>query len=141
MLRSQTWNPQKIGAFFANVFLCNILSQNCFHKHDIYNLSFYLIIHVRHSNVKIVGNIQRQNNNHKTRANKAISFFWFLLGDFNISNIFYKIQNLNKQQLVSVITHWTYTCLNPWALRKKGNEKTVQNIKVKMPIKKRMNLS
>ena len=39
--------------------------------------------------------------------------FWFLFGDFYILNIFYKIQNLNKWQLVSVIT---YTCLNPWAL-------------------------
>ena len=43
-------------------------------------------------------------------------FFLFLFGDFNISNIFYKIQNLNKWQLASVITHWTYTCLNPGAL-------------------------
>ena len=45
-------------------------------------------------------------------------FLRFLFTDFNISNIFYKIQKLNKWQLVSVITHWTYTCLNPWALWK-----------------------
>ena len=25
---------------------------------------------------------------------KALTFFWFPFGDFNISNIFYKIQNL-----------------------------------------------
>ena len=71
---------------------------------------------LRHSNVKSV-----ENNNHKTHENKALSFFWFLFKDFNISNIFYKIQNLKKWQLVSVITHWTYTCLNPWALRKKNH--------------------
>ena len=47
---------------------------------------------------------------------KNTSFFWFLFGDFIISNIFYKILNLNKCQLVSVITHWTYTFLHPWAL-------------------------
>ena len=43
--------------------------------------------------------------------------FWFLFGDFNISDIFYKMQNLNEWQIVSVITHWTNTLLNPWALR------------------------
>ena len=68
---------------------------------------------MRHSNVKSVENIYRHNNNHKTCVNKALSFFWFLFGDFNISNIFYKIQNINKWQLASVITNWTYTCLNP----------------------------
>ena len=44
-------------------------------------------------------------------------FFLFLFGDFNISNIFYKIQRFNKWQLVSVITHWTYSCLNLQALQ------------------------
>ena len=44
---------------------------------------------------------------------KHLVFFGFLFGDCNISNIFDKIQNLNKWQLVSVITHWTYNCLNP----------------------------
>ena len=43
-------------------------------------------------------------------------FFWFLFRDFTISHIFYKIQNINKFQLVSIITQWTYTCQNPWAL-------------------------
>ena len=53
----------------------------------------------------------------ETRITKHL-LFWFLLGDFNISNIFYKIQNLNEWQLVSVITHMTYTFLNPWTLNK-----------------------
>ena len=69
-----------------------------------------------HSNVKSVGNISRRDKNHKTCAKKALTVFWFLFGDFNILNIFYKIQNLNEWQLVSVITYWTYTFLNPWAL-------------------------
>ena len=54
-----------------------------------------MIIHVkrllRQSNVKSVENISRKNKNHKTGAKKALSFFWFLFRDFNISNIFYKI--------------------------------------------------
>ena len=71
---------------------------------------------LKHSNVKSVENISRRNKNHKTCAKKALTFFGFVFGDFNISNIFYKIQNLNEWQLVSLITHWTYTFLNPWAL-------------------------
>ena len=70
---------------------------------------------LRQSNVNSVENISRGNNNRKTRAKRSTYFFWFLFGDFNISNIFYKILNLNKCQLVLIITHWTYTCLNPWA--------------------------
>ena len=119
MLRSPTWNQNKCGAFFANVFWCYISSGKYFHKHDIGNLSIWLIMwkrQLRHSNVKSVENISRRNKNHKTCGKKALSFFWFLFWDFNISNIFYKMQNLNEWQLVSVITHWTYTFLNPWAL-------------------------
>ena len=47
---------------------------------------------------------------------KCTYFFWILFQDLKISNLFYKIQNLNKWQLVSLITHWTYDFLNPWAL-------------------------
>ena len=74
---------------------------------------------LRHINVKSVENISRRNKNHKTCAKKALTFFWFLIGDFNIPSIFYKIQNWNEWQLVSVITHWTYSFLNPWALSHK----------------------
>ena len=49
-------------------------------------------------------------------AKKALSFFLLLFRDFNILDIFYKIQNLNEWKIFSVITHWTYTFLNPWAL-------------------------
>ena len=40
-----------------------------------------------------------------------------LVGDQNISDIFYKFQNLNGWPVFQVITHWTYTCLSPLALR------------------------
>ena len=93
-----------------------IKKKNYFYKHDIYNL-ICMIIHVkrqlRPSNVKSVENISRKNKNPKICAKKALIFFWFLFGDFNISNTFYKILNLNEWQFVSVITHWTYTFLNP----------------------------
>ena len=88
MLRPPTWNQIKL-CFFANVFLCNISSGNYFHKHDIYNL-IYMIIHVkrqlRQSNVKSVENISRI-----TKQVQKKHLVWFLIRDFNISNIFYEI--------------------------------------------------
>ena len=53
----------------------------------------------------------------KTLAKKAPIFFWFQVGDLNISDSFYKPQNLNWWPVCPVITYWTYTCLSPWALR------------------------
>ena len=49
----------------------------------------------------------------KTFAKKAPNFFWFQVGDLNISDIFYKVQNLYLWPVFPVITHWTCTCLNP----------------------------
>ena len=112
--------PKKMCSFFVNVFWCNIPYGNCFNKHDIYNL-IYRIIHVK----KKVETYQCQKRSKYFKEKKETQntckkntlFFWFLLiGDFNISDIFYKVQNFNEWQLVPVITHWTYTCLNPWAL-------------------------
>ena len=119
MLRSKTWNQKKFGAFFANVFWCNISSGNCFHKHDICKL-ICMIIYVKKTFEakqwlkcrKYFKKKPQSQNMCKT----STLFFRFLFGDFNISDIFYKILNLNKWPLVSVITHRTYTCLNPWAL-------------------------
>ena len=55
--------PKNCCSFFANVFWCNISSENYFHKHDIYNL-IYMSIHVkrklRQNNVKSVENISRK---------------------------------------------------------------------------------
>ena len=43
-VKKNVWNVEilhldtlNIRCFFVNVFLCNILSSNCYHKHDIYN--------------------------------------------------------------------------------------------------------
>ena len=46
-------------------------------------------------NVKSVENISGRKENQGTHAKKALGFFWFLDGDFNISDIFYKIQISN----------------------------------------------
>ena len=120
MLRSQTWNQKKHWCFFANFFWSNISSGNSFHKHDIYNL-IYMIIHVKKTveakQCQKCRKYLEKKNNHKTCANKALSFFLFDLDISKFQIFFYKIQNLNKWQLVSVITHWTYTCPNPWDLR------------------------
>ena len=52
----------------------------------------------------------------KTLPKKAPNFFWFQVGDLNISDIFEKIQNFNRLTVFPVITHWTYTHISPWAL-------------------------
>ena len=124
LLRSPTWN-QKNLCFFLQMF-CDVT----FHPNTIStNMTkttetIWLLMwkrQLRHGNVKSVENISRRNKNYKTCAKKTLSVFWFLFGDFNISNIFYKIQNLNEWQLVSVIIHWPYTFLNagwlPFGLR------------------------
>ena len=39
----------------------------------------------------------------KTFTKKAPNFFWILVQDFNISDIFYKIQNLKKEKMKAVV--------------------------------------
>ena len=56
---------------------------------------------------------------------KSTNFFLFQVWDFNISNIFYKSQNFNGWSVSPVITHWTYTCLSPWALKIKSGLKSI----------------
>ena len=53
---------------------------------------------------------------HQKTLKKTPHLFWFKVGDINISDIFYKIQNFNRLPVFPVITHWTYTRLSPWAL-------------------------
>ena len=65
---------------------------NCFHKHDKYNL-IYKIIYLK----KTVQAYQCQKcrkylktkQQSQSTCKKNTYFFWFLFGDFNISNIFY----------------------------------------------------
>ena len=54
----------------------------------------------------------------KKHKQKSTKFFWFQVGDLNILDIFYRIQNFNWWPVFPVITLWTYTCLSPWALVK-----------------------
>ena len=84
-------------------------------KFAIYNL-INMIIHVKKTvEAKPFQKCRKwRNKNHKTHAKST--YFWFLFRDFIISDIFYKIQNLNWWPVFLVITHWTYTCLSPWAL-------------------------
>ena len=37
----------------------------------------------------------KKKQNSQNTWKKALSFFWFLFGEFNILDIFYKIQNFN----------------------------------------------
>ena len=66
-----------------------------------------------HSNVKKCRKYFKKKQESQKNCKKNTYIFWFLFGDFNISNVFYKIQKLNQWQIVSVITHWTHTFLNP----------------------------
>ena len=45
--------------------------------------------------VMLVEKFQELVVHQKPLTNKAPGFFWFLVGAFNISDIFYKIQNSN----------------------------------------------
>ena len=45
------------------------------------------------------------------------TLIFFLVEDFNISNRFYKIQNLYLCPVFPVIIHWTYTLLSHWRVQ------------------------
>ena len=125
MLKSPTLNPKKMWCFFCEWFLMLHFIQKIFPQ--IWHRQSYLYDYscekkqLRHSNAKCVENISRRYKNHKTCAKTTLTFFWFLFRDFNISNIFYKIQNVNEWPLVLIITHWTYTFLNPWIRKADSN--------------------
>ena len=108
MLKSQTLT-QKTSSFFANVFHCNILSWNCFRKHDIYksiyDYSFkYIFIYRRQCSVE---NMLRRKKNHGTLAKMQLNFF----------NDFFLLQD---------IIHCTYACIIPWALNKSTTSKNTE---------------
>ena len=64
----------------------------------------------------------------KTFAKTASICLGFQVGDLNNSDIYYRIQNFIWWPVFSIITHWTYTCLSPWALtEKKGNNADKKN--------------
>ena len=46
---------------------------------------------------------QDEMRHQKTSAKKALDCFWFLVGDFNISDIFYKIRILKKLPVFPII--------------------------------------
>ena len=112
----------KYQVLFCKCFWCNILYWNCYHTHDIYTLN-YMLFHVEmihNVNVKSVENISRKSNNlyfhctliscisHVGSISFEIKYYirkhlqkstWFIfikVQDFNISDIFYNIQNLKK---------------------------------------------
>ena len=106
ILISLTWNPKQSSAFLL------MFSDVTFHIETFStNMTFTTLFislfiwkrHLRQCNVKSVENISRRNENNGTPTNKAPYFFWFLCGDFDISDIFYKIQILNKYPVFPII--------------------------------------
>ena len=71
---------------------------------------------LKHCYVKCVENDSRKRKKSQYTCKKSTMIFWFPFKDIKIADIIYKIQNLNYWQFVPVITHWTYTSQNPWAL-------------------------
>ena len=121
MIRTPTWNQKKCGVslqmfsdvtFHPETISTKIKVQPNLHDYSCEKDS------LGRAMSKVQKICQEKNKNHKTSAKTAFICFLFLFGDFNISNIFFKILNLHEWQYVSVITHWTYTFLNPWALTK-----------------------
>ena len=126
MLKSWTWNYKISSAFFVNVFWCNIISWNCYHKRDIYNL-IYMIYHMemifkakpcqecriyfkkkqeslmpcKTSNLlSCICHVHGKSFNMKyyirTHLQKTLDIFRIQVQDINIWDIFYKIQILKK---------------------------------------------
>ena len=96
--------------FFLEIFstLLTLLCFNClFHM----NNHIDKIVHVMFVEIVSWWNVISENI-----RKKAPHFFWFQVGNLNITKIFYKIQNFKWLLVFAVITHWTYTCLSPWAL-------------------------
>ena len=72
--------------------------------------------HLKQCNVKSVKNISRRNENNGIPSKEAPTFFWFLWGDFNISDIFLQNPSLILMSYFPNNHYWAYTFLNPWAL-------------------------
>ena len=54
-----------------------------------------------------VKTVSRLNVTSENICKKSTHFFWLQVGDLNISNTFYEIQNFNGWPVFSVMTHWT----------------------------------
>ena len=76
----------------------------------------WIIIHIRLYMSCLWKQFMDEMLHQKTLAKKAPIVFGFQVWDLNISDIFYKSQKFNWWPVCPVITHWTYTCLSPWAM-------------------------
>ena len=67
----------------------------------------------KHSNFKKCRKYFKKKQESQNISKKALIFFGSYLAISTFQTYFYKIQKLNQWKIVSVITHWTHTFLNP----------------------------
>ena len=91
------WNKNISSNFFVNVFLFNISSWNCYHKHDVYNL-IYMIFFV---GVKNIANISRKTKNHKCTCKTSTWFssIYYVCGN-SFKMKWYIRKHLQKKDLI-----------------------------------------
>ena len=98
---------------------CCYVSKYFLHYWHCYALSVFftwIIIYIRLYMSCLWKQFPDEMVHQKTLAKKAPIFFWFQVWDLTILGSFYKSQNFNWRPVCPVLTHWTYTCLSPWAL-------------------------
>ena len=94
-----------------NCLFCGCISDFCFFWNMFYTLNialpkyhFHMKNHVDYVvNVMCVVTVSRWNFTSENIYKKALANFWFQVQDFNISNIFKKMQNLKKWQMKAVV--------------------------------------
>ena len=107
--------PKTINCFYCKCFfdvtfkLETVSTNMTFTTHSIWLFKWKR--HLRQCNVKSVKHTLRRNNNKKCTCKKSTWFLLFLVGNLNILNIFFKIQNLNKRKLKLVVP------IVPWNIK------------------------
>ena len=124
ILKSPPRNQKQSSAFFADVFWCLISSWNFPHKHGTWFIWLFIWKrHLRQCNVKSVEHISRRNDNHGTLAKKSTWFFWVPVWRFQYVKHLLRNPNLKLMAGFPNNHYWSYTFLNPWALRKNIKKK------------------
>ena len=99
----QLGTKNKFSDFFLSIPWFSFFYWKTFHTFDNECL-FHMDNHIDLvGSVTFVEKISWQKGTLENIIKKGTYFFWFLVGDFDISNIFYKIQNLNSWPVFPVV--------------------------------------
>ena len=91
MLVSSTGNQTKM------VFVLQVFNDSHFLLNNFPHICLKCLFHMD-NHIDLVGTVKFVEKlvNQKTLVKKGTCFFWFQVGAFNISDVYYKIQKLNK---------------------------------------------